>query len=68
MPLYEFECSRCHRRFEELVTLAESRQGNPPCPHCGETGVEKVVSGFATGSATGPTGGAPACGGGGGFT
>ena len=33
MPLYEFECSQCHHRFERLQRLSDA----PPsaCPECG---------------------------------
>jgi putative FmdB family regulatory protein len=32
MPIYEFECEECGRRFEEL---AEREAGALPCPACG---------------------------------
>jgi putative FmdB family regulatory protein len=41
MPLYEFECRRCGRRFEELVRLGEL----PACPGCGD---EKPARLFST--------------------
>ena len=31
MPLYVFECSSCHHRFEDLVRPDE----RPACPECG---------------------------------
>ena len=30
MPIYEFECSKCGARFEELVPTGETA----PCPQC----------------------------------
>ena len=30
MPIYEFECSKCGTRFEELVKPGETA----PCPQC----------------------------------
>ena len=30
MPIYEFECSKCGTRFEELVKAGETA----PCPQC----------------------------------
>jgi len=41
MPLYEYQCTRCGRRFEQLQKLSD-----PPvteCPACGGP-VEKLVS------------------------
>lgn len=44
MPIYEFECERCHSEFEELVqTSSES----VPCPQCGSSEVARVLSRFA---------------------
>ena len=41
MPIYEFECERCGRRFEELV----SDRGVPvPCPDCGSARVLRLQS------------------------
>ena len=40
MPIYEFECSKCGTRFEELV-----RAGEPaPCPECKSSEVERRFS------------------------
>ncbi len=41
MPLYEYECQSCHRRFERIRKFAD-----PPleaCPECGGR-VEKLLS------------------------
>lgn len=35
MPLYEFICSQCGHRFEELTTI--SGRDAVRCPRCGET-------------------------------
>jgi putative FmdB family regulatory protein len=35
MPIYEFECERCARRFEELV---DSGTAALACPGCGSRG------------------------------
>jgi putative FmdB family regulatory protein len=41
MPIYEFECSACGKRFEELVRA----DGVPPCAGCGsQDGVERLIS------------------------
>jgi putative FmdB family regulatory protein len=43
MPLYEFECRRCGRRFEELVRLEEV----PACPACGDAEPTRLFSASA---------------------
>ena len=35
MPIYEFECSGCGRRFELLLRLDSASAR--PCPQCGQT-------------------------------
>jgi putative FmdB family regulatory protein len=55
MPLYEFLCRGCGRRFEHLT-----RQGQAPrCPSCEGTDLERQLSVFAvkTSSATSFKGG-----------
>lgn len=44
MPIYEYKCSECGNGFEELVF---SRDETPPCPQCGSTVVEKLMSACA---------------------
>ena len=41
MPIYEFNCQKCGRDFEELV-----RGQNPKvaCPHCGSRKCQKLMS------------------------
>ncbi|RKX68756.1 zinc ribbon domain-containing protein [candidate division WOR-3 bacterium] len=43
MPIYEFRCSRCTKRFECLV-LSPSEPIR--CPECGSDKVEKLFSTF----------------------
>ena len=43
MPLYEFECESCHRRFERI----QQKFSDPPpdvCPHCGQGPIRKLMS------------------------
>ena len=40
MPIYEFECSKCGARFEELVRAGEKSA----CPSCGSEEVERRYS------------------------
>ena len=40
MPIYEFECSKCGTRFEELVPAG----GTAPCPQCKSFEVQRRYS------------------------
>lgn len=41
VPVYEFECEECDRRFEEL-TGSETR--TLPCAHCGSKRTKRLLS------------------------
>ena len=34
MPIYEYQCPKCHSIFEEWVKVSEAH-GQEPCPDCG---------------------------------
>jgi len=55
MPLYEYRCETCGKRFEELVRNSTEKVS---CPHCESDDVEREFSLFAS-SASGcaPSGG-----------
>jgi putative FmdB family regulatory protein len=40
MPLYDFNCRKCGKKFEELVRLGET----PDCPKCGAANPERLFS------------------------
>jgi putative FmdB family regulatory protein len=40
VPIYDFECSKCGARFEELVHAGETA----PCPQCESTDVKRRYS------------------------
>jgi putative FmdB family regulatory protein len=46
MPIYEYRCSACKERFEELVSASAATA--PPCPACGAGGAKRLFSTFAT--------------------
>jgi len=53
MPLFEYVCQQCGRRFEAFVTGGRTAA----CPGCGSSDLEKLVSAFAraaSGRASGP--------------
>src|SRR5271154_731611 len=41
MPLYEYECKKCHHRFEKIQKFSDRHMKK--CPDCGGT-VEQVIS------------------------
>jgi len=45
MPIFEYRCEGCGRKFERIVLGA--REGKSPCPGCGSKETEKLVSRFA---------------------
>lgn len=60
MPLYEFECPKCHEEFEELIRNTEAVKA-VACPKCGHHKVKKKLSTFApkmSGSVSASFGGA----------
>jgi len=63
MPMYEFVCRKCGKRFEELRPPRLETFGLT-CPACASTKVEKVLSSFAAGgSSSGKgAGGGSSCG------
>ena len=72
MPIYEYQCTGCETRFEELINN-DSDEADVICPLCQTTKVFKVMSQFAVGSSASPGAGEPlppcaaggGCGGGG---
>ena len=46
MPIYEFRCDSCCKRFEKLCAMGETGS-NLKCPACGSENPARVMSGFA---------------------
>ncbi len=63
MPIFEFSCSDCGSRFEEIMSREQLAAGRVACPDCGSSQVQRSLSAFATSSSG--SAGAPPCGGGG---
>lgn len=45
MPIYEFECSKCRARFEEIVKAGQTA----PCPRCKSSEVQRLFSPISEG-------------------
>jgi putative FmdB family regulatory protein len=55
MPIYEYRCRECGRRFEELVMNSSRKVA---CPDCDSERVEREFSLFSSsGSGCAPSGG-----------
>ena len=46
MPIFEFQCNACSRKFSALVGVVADAQP-PACPKCGRRDLKKLVSRFA---------------------
>jgi putative FmdB family regulatory protein len=46
MPLYEYRCTRCDRRFEQLQAMGAGAS-DVACPACGAGEAERLLSTFA---------------------
>jgi putative FmdB family regulatory protein len=46
MPVYEYRCNSCRKRYSEILSIKESDDA-PACPHCGSEDVSKLVSSVA---------------------
>ena len=46
MPLYEYVCKKCHKKFSEVLTIHEHDTKRIRCPKCQSTAVEKVIEPF----------------------
>ncbi|MBN1272890.1 MAG: zinc ribbon domain-containing protein [Candidatus Aminicenantes bacterium] len=47
MPLYEFECLKCRKKFESLVALGKEKDVR--CPQCKSSDIQKCFSSFGIG-------------------
>ncbi len=46
MPVYEYRCGACKKKFSLKMTVSELEKGRPKCPKCGSKKTEKLVTGF----------------------
>lgn len=47
MPLYEYQCEKCHEEFEKIVRYSEADLV-PACPVCGSQQTNKKISAAAS--------------------
>ena len=62
MPIYEYECEKCGKRYEHLETSEATRDGAPECPECGDRGAKRVFSVFSVNHSPSFGGGKTCCG------
>jgi putative FmdB family regulatory protein len=55
MPIFEYLCTACGNLFEKVMKSGEN--GEPDCPKCGSSNVEKQLSSFAAPAGASPAGG-----------
>lgn len=48
MPIFEFRCNSCSRKFATLVGMTAD-SGDIVCPHCGAQDATKLISRFRQG-------------------
>lgn len=46
MPLYEYICKKCHKKFAEVLTFKEHDTKKLQCPKCKSKELEKVIEPF----------------------
>ena len=44
MPIYEFFCNKCQKKFTAILTLSEYEEKKPKCPECGSEDAEQEVA------------------------
>ena len=43
MPIYEFQCSNCHKKFEKILSISDSNK-KVKCESCENALAKKIVS------------------------
>jgi len=46
MPLYEYVCRKCGKKFAEVLTIKEHETKKLQCPKCQSTELEKLIEPF----------------------
>ncbi|MDD3731386.1 MAG: zinc ribbon domain-containing protein [candidate division Zixibacteria bacterium] len=58
MPMYEYQCTDCGHKFDELVKNASEVI---PCPKCGSERTFKLISMFSAAGTSSPAGRGGSC-------
>jgi len=59
MPIYEFICKKCNKKFETLVKIGKEKEVS--CPNCGSSNLEKLLSSFGIGGESNKLSSSSAC-------
>lgn len=46
MPLYEYVCRKCHKKFSDVMTIKEHETKKVQCPKCKSQEVDHVIEPF----------------------
>ncbi len=46
MPIYEFRCTKCRKRFTLSMSISQHGRRHPTCPKCGSRDVAALFSPF----------------------
>ncbi|MFZ9853950.1 MAG: FmdB family zinc ribbon protein [Limisphaerales bacterium] len=46
MPLYEYVCRKCGKKFAEVLSIDEHETKKVECPGCGSRDLDKVIEPF----------------------
>ena len=57
MPIYEFKCQKCGKKFERFIRISDKKDAKDEltCPYCGTDQVKRIYSFFGTSSSCGDT-------------
>jgi putative FmdB family regulatory protein len=44
MPMYEYECKKCHKRFDNFESIQEHGTKKVQCPECKSASLERVYT------------------------
>lgn len=53
MPIYEYRCHSCHLVSSLFFKMAAAAASDARCAHCGDAGVERIMSAFSRGRTDG---------------
>jgi len=55
MPIYEYQCRNCEKKFETLISFREL-DDPVKCPHCDSEETDRLLSTFSTSTGSSKTG------------